>query len=69
MIDVMLSKNCNATSDDSIANLVLNPARNIDFSNVISPAAGGVVYRPSGDTYIIEEYEIYKEYGNLESEP
>ena len=42
--------NCNATSDDSIANLRLNPAGNIEFSNVILPAIGADLYRPSGNT-------------------
>ena len=42
--------NCNATSDDSIANLRLNPAGNIEFSNVILPAVGADLYRPSGNT-------------------
>ena len=41
---------CNATSDDSIANLRLNPAGNIEFSNVILPAVGADLYRPSGNT-------------------
>ena len=42
--------NCNATSDDSIANLRLNPAGNIEFSNVILPAIGADLCRPSGNT-------------------
>ena len=42
--------NCNATSDDSIANLILNPAGNIEFSNVILPTIGADLYRPSGDS-------------------
>ena len=42
--------NCNATSDDSVANLRLNPAGNIEFSNVILPAVGADLYRPSGNT-------------------
>ena len=42
--------NCNATSDDSIANLRLNLAGNIEFSNVILPAVGADLYRPSGNT-------------------
>ena len=42
--------NCNATSDDSIANLRLNPAGNIEFSNVILPVVGADLYRPSGNT-------------------
>ena len=42
--------NCNATSDDSIANLRLNPAGNIEFCNVILPAVGADLYRPSGNT-------------------
>ena len=42
--------NCNATSDDSIANLRLNPAGNIEFSNVILPLVGADLYRPSGNT-------------------
>ena len=42
--------NCNATSDDSIANLRLNPAGNIEFSNAILPAVGADLYRPSGNT-------------------
>ena len=42
--------NCNATSDDSIANLRLNPTGNIEFSNVILPAVGADLYRPSGNT-------------------
>ena len=42
--------NCNATSDDSIANLRLNPAGNIEFSNVILPEVGADLYRPSGNT-------------------
>ena len=42
--------NCNATSDDSVANLRLNPAGNIEFSNVILPALGADLYRPSGNT-------------------
>ena len=42
--------NCSATSDDSIANLRLNPAGNIEFSNVILPAVGADLYRPSGNT-------------------
>ena len=42
--------NCNATSDDSIANFRLNPAENIEFSNVILPAIGADLYRPSGNT-------------------
>ena len=42
--------NCNATSDDSIANLRLNPAGNIEFSNVILPLVGADFYRPSGNT-------------------
>ena len=42
--------NCNATSDDSIANLRLNPAGNIEFSTVILPAVGADLYRPSGNT-------------------
>ena len=42
--------NCNATSDDSIASLRLNPAGHIEFSNVILPADGADLYRPSGNT-------------------
>ena len=42
--------NCNATSDDSTANLRLNPAGNIEFSNVILPVVGADLYRPSGNT-------------------
>ena len=42
--------NCNATSDDSVANLRLNPAGNIEFSNVILPTVGADLYRPSGNT-------------------
>ena len=42
--------NAYATSDDSIANLRLNPAGNIEFSNVILPAIGADLYRPSGNT-------------------
>ena len=42
--------NAYATSDDSIANLILNPAGNIEFSNVILPAVGADLYRASGDT-------------------
>ena len=42
--------NCNATSDDSIANLRLNPAGNIEFSNVILPVVGADLIRPSGNT-------------------
>ena len=42
--------NCNATSDDSIANLRSNPAGNIEFSNVILPAVGADLYRLSGNT-------------------
>ena len=42
--------NCNSTSDDSIANLRLNPAGNIEFSNVILPLVGADFYRPSGNT-------------------
>ena len=41
---------CNATNDDSIANLRLNPAGNIEFINVILPAVGADLYRPSGNT-------------------
>ena len=41
--------NCDATSDDSIANLRLNPAGNIESSNVILPAVGADLYRPSGN--------------------
>ena len=42
--------NCNATSDDSVENLRLNPAGNIEFSNVLLPAVGADLYRPSGNT-------------------
>ena len=42
--------NCNVTSDDSVANLRLNPAGNIEVSNVILPAVGADLYRPSGNT-------------------
>ena len=42
--------NCDATSDDSIANLRLDPTGNIEFSNVILPAVGADLYRPSGNT-------------------
>ena len=42
--------NCNATSDDSVSNLRLSPAGNIEFSNVILPVVGADLYRPSGNT-------------------
>ena len=42
--------NCNATSDDSVANLRLHPGGNFEFSNVILPAVGADLYRPSGNT-------------------
>ena len=42
--------NCNATSADSIEYVRSNPAGNIEFSNVILPAAGADLYRPSGNT-------------------
>ena len=42
--------NCNATSDDSVANSRLNPPGNIEFSNVILPLVGADFYRPSGNT-------------------
>ena len=42
--------NCNATSDDSVDNLKLNMAGNIEFSNVILPAIGADLYRPSGNS-------------------
>ena len=42
--------NCSATSDDSVANLRLNPAGNIEFGNVVSPAIGADLYRPSGNS-------------------
>ena len=42
--------NCNSSSDDSIANLRLNPAGTIEFSNVILPAVGADLYRPSGNS-------------------
>ena len=41
--------NCNATSDDSISNLSLNPSGNIEFSNAIVPTTGGDIIRESGD--------------------
>ena len=42
--------NCNATSDDSVTNLRLNPSGNIEFSNVILPVIGADLYRPSGNS-------------------
>ena len=42
--------NCNATSDDSISNLKLNMAGNIEFSNAILPTIGADFYRPSGSS-------------------
>ena len=42
--------NCHATSDDNVPNLRLNPAGNIEFSNVILPAIGADLYRPSGNS-------------------
>ena len=44
------NKSCNATSDDRIANLRLNPAGHIEFSRVILPAVGADLCRPSGNT-------------------
>ena len=41
--------NCNATRNDSIANLSLNPSGNIEFSNAIVPTTGGDIIRESGD--------------------
>ena len=41
---------CNATSDDSISNLKLNMAGNIEFSNAILPTIGADLYRPSGNS-------------------
>ena len=42
--------NCNATSDDSVTNLRLNPSGNIECSNVILPTIGADLYRPSGNS-------------------
>ena len=42
--------NCNATSDDSVSNLKLNMAGNIEFSNVILPTIGADLYRPRGNS-------------------
>ena len=59
--------NCNATSDDSIANLRLNPAGNIECSNVILPAIGADLYRPSGNTSCnlrIRDLQGIWEFGN-----
>ena len=41
---------CNATSDDSISNLKLNMAGNIELSNAILPTIGADLYRPSGNS-------------------
>ena len=59
--------NCNATSDHSIANLRLNPAGNIEFSNAILPAVGADLYRPSGNTSYnlrIRDLQGIREFGN-----
>ena len=60
--------NCNATSDDSVSNLRLNPAGNIEFSNVILPTIGADLYRPSGNssyTIRIRDFQGIWEFRNI----